>query len=540
MKNNYAFYKEILHLIDISKIKNSKGLEQLKESVSAKFRQPLPSNSNLRKEYLKLLSKGEISKSDKVEKWLKSKRIRSLSGVAVVAVLTKPFACKGECLYCPQEKGMPKSYLSNEPAVMRAIKVKFDPYLQVQKRLRALELNGHSISKIELIVMGGTFSHLPLPYRYEFVLECFRACNEYPICKKIREEKKKSLFNIRKGLNFEQRKNEKARVRVVGLTLETRPDCIFEEEIKLFRELGCTRVELGVQSVYNSVLKYNRRGHKVKDTVRATKSLKDNGFKISYHMMLGLPESDLKKDYLSLKKIFSNQKFRPDLLKIYPCVVTKDSELYNLWKNKLYEAYTKKKTEDLIIKIKKIIPRYVRISRVIRDIPATSIIAGPNVSNLRQLIGRKAKCQCIRCREIKNKFHKEGQIIYKRTNYQASDGKEIFLEYVTKKHDRVCSLLRLRIPSKRKNALFPELSNSAIIREVHTYGKALDIWASGDKKSAQHGGMGRKLMAKAEKIAKVEFGINKMAVISGVGVRDYYRKLGYNLESSYMVKRLQK
>lgn len=519
-----------------AKIVSSRDLEKLKEKVSAVFGISPPSNADLRKAYLEALKSGAAEKNLKLERWLKAKRMRTASGVATVAVLTKNFPCRGDCLYCPTEKAMPKSYLSNEPAVMRAVTVNFDPYQQVQKRLEALELNGHSVAKIEIIVMGGTFSHLPEDYRYEFIKECFRACNEYG--ERNKEEGVRSKKNLAiSSLFLEQTRNETAAVRVVGLTLETRPDSLDEEEIRKFRELGATRVEIGVQSVDDEVLKINRRGHTIEETVKATKLLKDAGFKVSYHMMLGLPGSSLKKDFLSMQKIFSDERFMPDLVKIYPCAVTPGSELFDLWKKGKYVPLTNAATEKIIIKIKKIIPPWVRVSRVIRDIPATSIAAGPNISNLRQLLAERAKCRCIRCREIKKRFFDNNKVVLRRTDYAASGGREIFLEWINGENEKLFSLLRLRLPERKSKVSLPELKDAALIREVHTYGKAVGL---GKKIAgrAQHVGLGRKLLAEAEKIVREESDCKKIAVIAGIGVREYYAKQGYKLNGTYMIKRI--
>lgn len=516
----------------------------LKKRLCKLLALPMPSNADLRENYEKMLKQGQIKKSPEFEATLKTRNVRTQSGVAIVAVLTKPYACPGKCLYCPTEKEMPKSYLSNEPAVMRAISSRFNPYLQVQNRLRSLELNGHNTDKVELIVMGGTFSYFPKSYQKWFITECFRACNDYKFIKTSK------LKSAKTNLLGEQKRNEKAKNRIVGLTLETRPDYIDEKEILNFRKLGCTRVELGVQSVFDDVLNRNKRGHDIQKTIEATKLLKDAGFKINYHVMPGLPGSDPERDYEMFEKLFSDQNFQPDMLKIYPTVVIKNSALYNIWKKGEYHPYSDEEFEKFIIEVKnKLIPPYVRIARLVRDVPATSIEAGPVVSNLRQLIARKAHCPCIRCREVKGNFSQDEKIILDRIDYGASFGKEIFLQYVSEDKKKLFALLRLRIPSDcnpetaaadfaRNEKLYnmiPILKNSAIIREVHTYGKLAEIDKK-DKTSPQHIGLGRKLIKEAEKIAKKEFRLKRMTIISGVGVRNYYRKLGYRQKETYMVK----
>jgi len=308
-------------VLELSKKKQFDNIETLKRSFFYARKESFPKTPAIREAYNHLLKTGEIKPNEKLEKILLSKKVRTLSGVAVVAVLTKPYKCPGKCLYCPSEKAMPKSYLSNEPAVMRAILTDFHPYKQVQARLGALQINGHNTDKIELIVMGGTFSYLPSRYQTWYIKKCFKAANDFPYKRKGNS-----------SLLIEQKKNEKARNRIVGLTLETRPDYINKKEILRFRKLGATRVELGVQTVFDNILKLNKRGHLVKDTVEATKLLKDAGFKVGYHLMPGLLGSNHKKDKELFETIYNDSRFKPDLVKIYPCVVTKNSKLYNLWK----------------------------------------------------------------------------------------------------------------------------------------------------------------------------------------------------------------
>ncbi|KKQ45819.1 MAG: Histone acetyltransferase, ELP3 family [Candidatus Moranbacteria bacterium GW2011_GWC2_37_8] len=512
---------------------------QLKKRLSKLYKLPLPTNADLRDRYNTLVKEKKVIASKAFEAILLSRAIRTQSGVAVVAVLTKSYPCPGKCIYCPTEKDMPKSYLSNEPAVMRAIDSHFDPYLQVQNRLRSLEINGHKTDKIELIVMGGTFSFLPKDYQKKFIVRCFQACNEYS--KKSLVTRHSSLVKnlIEEKLIREQKKNETAKHRIIGLTLETRPDYIDENEIINFRNLGCTRVELGVQSIYDDVLKLNKRGHLIDETIRATKLLKDAGFKINFHMMPGLPGSTPSKDFKMFKQLFTNQDFQPDMLKIYPTVVLKDSILYNMWKKGHYKPLNNKTFEKLVLKIK-------------NEAPTSSIIAGPTISNLRQIIIPQSKCPCIRCREVREGYpprlakaiarrreagEVENEIILDRIDYPASDGKEIFLQYVSPDKKKLFALLRLRISNDSSSHFIPALRNAALIREVHTYGKLTQI----DKKnsnSPQHIGLGKKLLIEAERITKEEFGLGKIVVISGVGVRGYYRKSGYRLRETYMVKNI--
>jgi elongator complex protein 3 len=510
---------------------------KLKKKLSKMYKLPLPTNADMRDRYNTLVKEKKVVASKAFEAILLSRAIRTQSGVAVVAVLTKSYPCPGKCIYCPSEKDMPKSYLSNEPAVMRAIDSHFDPYLQVQNRLRSLEINGHKTDKIELIVMGGTFSFLPKAYQKKFITRCFQACNEYTQVRKV-SKVHKAIKSADEKLLFEQKKNETAKHRIIGLTLETRPDYIDEKEVINFRLLGCTRVELGVQSIYDDVLKLNKRGHLVSETIRATKLLKDAGFKINYHMMPGLPGSTPGRDFKMFKELFINQDFQPDMLKIYPTVVLRDSVLYNMWKKGQYKPLSNKTFEKLVVKIKNeaIVP-YVRIARLIRDVPTPSIIAGPTVSNLRQIIIPQSNCSCIRCREVGGEYIDKEKIVLDRIDYAASNGKEIFLQYVTPDKKKLFALLRLRIPNDSKNHFLPILQNAALIREVHTYGKLTQIDKQ-DSSSPQHIGFGKKLLLEAEKIAKEEFNLDKIVVISGVGVRGYYKKQGYKLRDTYLVKNL--
>ncbi len=554
MINEYII-NELSKKASLGKKLSLKYLSRLKRRAAKKIGNFCPTNIEILKTYRQMVKNGAVKPDKNIEKILVTKDIRTSSGVAIVAVLTKPYPCPGSCVYCPSEKNMPKSYLSNEPAVMRAILTKFNPYKQVEARLRSLEITGHKTDKIELIIMGGTFSYLPKKYQDWFVKECFRACNENKITNYKLQIKNKKLKN--NNLEYLQKKNEKSAHRIVGLTLETRPDYINEKEILRMRKLGATRVELGVQSIYDDVLKLNKRGHGRKEIIEATKLLKEAGFKINYHIMPNLPGSSYKKDLEMFKELFSNPDFQPDMLKIYPCVVVKNAQIYKWWKQGKYKPYPDKKLISLLAEIKKTIPYYVRIARLVRDIPSTSIVAGNKISNLRQVLDKKSKeenwkCKCIRCREIRNKYkHREAvqesdipllrkgnasQLEVFRQDYEASGGKEIFLSFEDKDRKNLYSLLRLRINNDKDNFI-PALKNAAIIREVHTYGQLVSI-ESKSENSPQHIGLGKKLIIEAENITKKEFGLKKIAAISGVGVRDYYRKLGYRLENGYMVKKL--
>lgn len=498
-------------------------MARLKRRLAKEHRIPCPSNIALLKTYHELVKNKNIEPSQKIEVLLRTRPVRSLSGIVNISVLTKPYPCPGKCLYCPTEKGIPKSYVSGEPAVERAKTLNYDPYLQVKKRIEMLEAEGHPTDKIEVRIVGGTWSFYPQEYREWFVTRCFNACN----------------VRGRTSLITAQKINAKAKHRIVGLSIETRPDFISDKEIKNLRESGVTLVELGVQSIYDDVLKKNLRGHMVKETVLATRLLKGAGFKVLYQIMPNLYGSSLARDLKMFKTLFTDARFQPDLLKIYPCALLKSSPLFNIWSKGGYQPYTEKRLISLVRAIKKIVPYYVRIQRIARDIPSKSIIAGPaKISNLRQMVA--GNCRCIRCREVKGDYDPEEKLYLFRQDYEASAGKEIFLSYENKNRTKLHSLLRLRLTEVPPQSSKP----AAFIRELHTYGQLQSInggindGGGTSINSPQHKGLGKKLIAQAEKITRKEFKVKKIAVISGIGARGYYRKLGYQLEDTYMVKNL--
>jgi elongator complex protein 3 len=490
------------------KVANEKSLRELKVKFAGNSGKLIP-NSELVQAYLKLLKAKKIKVQPDLEQILKKARVRTLSGVSPVAVLTKPMGCPGKCVFCPTEARMPKSYLSNEPAVMRAMRAKFDPFRQVRDRLQALEACGHETSKIELIVMGGTFSAHPKKYQTWFVRRCFEALN-----------------NSRQAKTFEDIKkaNEKSKHRIVGLTLETRPDFIDEKEVGRFLKLGCTRVEIGVQSLDDAVLKKVKRDHGVAESIKAIKLLKESGLKVGVHMMPNLPGATPRKDFEMFQKLFENPDFMPDQLKIYPTVLVEGTELKKWWKAGKWKPYSDSTLTKLLAKIKSIVPPWVRLTRVIRDIPAESILAGSKLTNLRQILQQQgAQCRCIRCREIRAESFDSKKVKLVEQEYTASGGREVFLSFEV--GSKLISLLRLR------------LADEDFVRELHTYGAELGISKKGA--SGQHRGFGKKLVQEAEKLAK-QNGYKKLKIISGVGVRPYYRKLGYRLdkEKIYMEKKI--
>jgi len=424
-----------------------------------------------------------------------------------------PRACEhGTCVYCPS-LNVPQSYTPKSPVVMRASEMNYDSFKQVQARIKAFEVMHHPTEKIELIIMGGTFLQYPKKFQYEFIKKCYDALNN----------------KISKNLFEAQKLNEKAEHRCVALCIETRPDeCI--KYIKQMREFGVTRVELGVQIPDDKIYKKVKRGHTVKDVVDATRELKNAGFKVGYHIMPGLPGSNPKKDLQLFKKLFSDERFKPDQLKIYPCQVIQGSELEkDFWKKK-YKPYTKEQIEKLLLEMMKIVPRYCRVMRVMREIPPEYLVSGTTRIDLRKeveakLRKNKNKIKEIRFREVG--FNKEinSDLKLKITKYKASNGIEYFLEIVNKE-DILFGLLRLRI-----------VDGKSLVRELHVYGKSLELHEK-NKNATQHKGFGKWLMEEAEKISKREK-TKKISVISGIGVRKYYQDLDYKLEDTYMIKAIQ-
>lgn len=511
--------KEIIEKLVKEKAKERKDLERIKKSVAKKYKSSFPTNATLLKQYHKIKGKDKDILS-----LLRTRPVRSLSGVVNISVLTKPFPCPGQCIYCPEEKEMPKSYLKGEPAVMRALKNKYHPEKQVKTRLKALQKTGHPTGKIELRIVGGTWSFYPDKYKHLFIKKCFDACNGKPS----------------KTLKEAQKRNERAKHRIVCLSVETRPDFITAKEIKKLREWGITMVEMGIQSLSDKVLSYIKRGHSRKEVIKATRLLKNSGFKVCYQMMLNLPGSSPKEDIASFKELFQNPDFRPDFLKIYPCLVIRNTPLFSLFKEGKYLVYSNEELAKIIISIKKeIIPSYVRIQRLFRDIPIENIEGGCKISNLREVIAKDGQeknwqCQCIRCKEVKEDYNFTEKLYLFRKNYQASGEKESFLTIENKKRTKLYALLRLR---DLNNSSLPCLKDSVIIREIRTYGRQLPLEEKSTK-APQHQGMGKKLVKKAEEIAKKEFRKKKIFVISGVGVRNYWRQKGYRLRKTYMIKKL--
>lgn len=554
------YFIEIIEELKKKKLSKDR-LSNLKSRLCKKYKIKKPPTD------IEILLNAEIKDIPKIKDLLLTKPARTASGVSIVAIMSKPYKCPhGACIMCPSmtEKGVPQSYTGKEPATRRAIRNKFDPYLQVFNRLEQYAVTGHSFDKIELIVMGGTFPSFPKRYRDSFIRNSFRALNDFSrlffkkdrfdflkfkkffeLPRDIYDEERmkrihKSIFNIKKKrkttLEKEQEYNDKkSMIKCVGLTIETRSDYGKIKQGNDLLDLGCTRVELGIQSVYDDVLKKIERGHSVKDNIESIRILKDLGFKLNFHYMPGLPGVSRRKDLQGMIQLFEDEDYQPDMLKIYPCMVVKNSKLYNEWKNKKFRPLTTKKAASLISEFKLFVPEYCRIMRVQRDIPTYATEAGVDMTNLRQLIQKEMKkdgieCRCIRCREIGRAKNIKGKKTIKVIHYRASKGNEFFI--CAEQGDYILGFCRLRFPSQFLRREITE--ESALIRELHVYGKAVSI---GKKGKVQHKGIGKNLLERAEKISKMYYK-EKLVVISGVGVRGYYRKLGYRKEGPYMTKNI--
>ncbi len=473
------------------------------------------------------------------------KPVRTLSGVVPITVLTKPFPCPGKCIFCPDDVMMPKSYLTLEPGAQRALMNKFDPYLQVKNRIQALQNIGHQTEKIELLVLGGTWSVYPRHYQEWFIKRCLDAMNDFSF-KEYTYHKNQINFDTnilesepelkkwkKEDLEKAQILNSKAKYRCIGITLETRPDMISQKEVEHLRFLGGTKIQLGIQSTHDDILIANKRGESSKAQRDAINLLRRAGFKIQIHWMPNLYKSTPKIDKKDIEIIYKDKSYLPDEIKIYPCSVIESAELYTFWKEKKYSPYSEEELIDVLIHAKSIIPIYSRINRLIRDIPSTYIFDGNKKTNMRQIVQIEMQkkgifCKCIRCREIRNEEIKE--IHFDKYEYETSVSTEYFLSFNTE--GKLLGFLRLSIPKDRSHFI-KELENSSIIRELHIYGKALRIKQESD--SAQHLGLGKKLLKEAEIISK-ENGFEKISVISGIGTREYYNKRGYVLNKLYQTK----
>jgi elongator complex protein 3 len=483
------------------------------------------------KGYKQLVERGDLEADPQILERLQLKPTRTISGVAPVAVMTKPFPCPGECIFCPDFPEMPKSYLPDEPGALRAEQLEFDPFLQTERRIRALSNVGHSTDKIELIVLGGTWSSYPHDYQEWFLRRCFDAMNGH------------DSLNMTEA----QKKNETASHRNVGIAVETRPDQITDDEIVRLRSLGVTKVQIGIQSLNDQILLMNRRGYDVDRTREAFRLLRAGGFKIHAHWMPNLLGATPASDREDFDRLWSDPSFRPDELKIYPCSLIPGTELHQLWREGGYVPYTDDMLVELVADCKTAVPPYCRITRIMRDIPKENIAAGCTQANLRQVVhrfmaDRGMGCDCIRCREIRKSPADPTSLTLNNLVYETDTTEEHFLSFDTpgeQSPSRIAGFLRLSLPQKEHrlpSAFIDELTGAAMIREVHVYGPAIEL-GQRQIEHAQHGGLGTRLVAKAEEISR-EAGYQRLAVISAIGTREYYRARGFALSRFYMTKDL--
>ncbi|MDY6776316.1 MAG: tRNA uridine(34) 5-carboxymethylaminomethyl modification radical SAM/GNAT enzyme Elp3 [Halobacteria archaeon] len=502
-------------------------LESVKNSVCGKHgAEKVPKNSDI-------LEAVPDEERDEAESVLQTTPVRTASGVTPVAVMTSPAPCPhGKCVYCPggpdSEFESPMSYTGEEPAAMRGKHNDYDPYDQVTQRLSDLRETGHLVDKVELILMGGTLTSRSLDYQEWFVRRCLEAMNTFGTSE--------GEDNDWKPFEEVETRNETADVRNIGTTFETKPDWCGKEQIDHMLRLGGTKVEMGVQTTDDETLRLTHRGHGDAETREANRRLHDAGFKVGFHMMPGLPGRDPEDDIDDFREIFDNPEYRPDYLKIYPTLVVEDTGLYKMWQQGEFEPLGNEEAADVVARAKRMIPEYTRLSRVQRDIPADNIEAGVWKSNLRQLARHRldeigGDCDCIRCREVgmNDEAPDDLDFGFDMTEYGCAGGDEKFLQYKSES-GLLAGFLRLRFPGQTVRS---ELEDSAIVREVHVYGDEVGVGRQGD--GFQHSGLGTDLVERAEEMSR-DAGYSRLSVISGIGVREYYRSLGYEKDGPYMVK----
>lgn len=499
------------------------------EVMDAIRRNPLPEGGYLGKHalvaaYRDQIARGEYPPDPDLLARIRMKPGRTLSGVATVTVLTKPYPCPGECIFCPTEVRMPKSYLIGEPGAMRGLQHDFDPYDQVASRIEGLEAVGHPTDKIELLILGGTWSAYRRDYQAWFVQRCLDAMNGFES----------------PSLEAAQKTNEGAGHRNVGLVVETRPDNVEVDEVAWLRRLGVTKVQMGAQSFDDRILELNKRGHSVERTRQAVALLRAAGFKIVLHWMPNLLGATPASDRVDFSRGWDG--FCPDELKIYPNQLLENAELYAYWTRGEFLPYTTAELIDLIADIKPTIPRYCRVNRVIRDIPSTLVVEGNKRTSLRQdvqleLQRRAVGCECVRCREVRGQKIEVSELSLNDLVYAAGGAEEHFLSFDTP-DDKLAGFLRLSLPgSGSPDTGIPDLQGAAIVREVHVYGQSLPV-GSEQSGAAQHAGLGTQLLERAEAIAQ-EGGFKVLAVISAIGTRGYYRERGFERGELYLVKKFE-
>ncbi len=522
--------KELLEKIKTGDISDKKELEQEKRKTSKKYNlSRVPSNAEI-------LEIAEEDEKDKVLPILRRKPVRSISGVSVITVMPKPHSCPKDepCIYCPggPDQDTPQSYTGEEPASARAKKADYDPVKQIETRKNQMRAIGHTVDKVELIIFGGTFLDQPIDYQEDFIHSCIDTISE----------------NDSSDLESAKKNAETSDTKIVGINFETRPDYCKEEHVDRMLRFGGTRVEIGVQTVYQDIYDKIRREHTLDDVIKATKTAKDAGLATLYHMMPGLPGSNPEKDLEAFETIFEDSRFRPDMIKIYPCLVMEDTELYDLWKKGEYEPLEGKEAVNLVAEMKEKVPEWVRIQRVQRDIPAGLIKAGVWRGNFRNIVKEKLEkenknCRCIRCREVGHKMLKENvepkieEAELLTQKYEASEGKEIFISIEDRKKDLIFGHCRMRLPSSNPHRARVD-NKTSLIRMLYVFGELVSVGNESSERKWQHKGFGEKMLKKAEKIASEEYDSEKMSILSGIGTRSYYRKFNYELDGPYMVKNL--
>jgi len=481
--------------------------------------------------YREKVSLGEWEDDPVLLAKIRMKPIRTLSGVTTITVLTKPHPCPGECIFCPSEEGLPQSYLSDEPGARRGVEHAFDPFTQVSSRLKALHEVGHPTDKIELLILGGSWTAYPASYREWFIRRCFEALNQENPNDDIGEV---SLADV-------QKTNSQARHRNVGLVVETRPDLITIENLVEMRRQGVTKMQLGIQSMDDRILQLNKRGHSAEEAEEAICLVRAAGYKVVVHWMPNLLGATPQSDRKDFARLWREGGVNPDEMKIYPCQLLRNAELYQYWERGEYRPYEEQELIDLLADIKPTVPRFCRINRVIRDIPSNHVVEGNRNTSLRQDVAQEMKkrgssCQCIRCREIRKGKIDDRNLVLDDQVYKAGWAEEHFLSYNTQ-DDNILGFLRLSLPSA--NHFFPveELQDAAIIREVHVYGQSVELGGESSG-SVQHRGLGSSLIEKAAEIA-LSKGYRKLTVISAVGTREYYAARGFTLTDLYMVRDLR-
>ena len=565
LESSGEYYREIIGILKQNKL-SKQQIAKLKIQLCRKYHLPqVPTDIQV----LLHAAPGDLP----LLKHLQSKPVRSISGITPLAIMSRPSKCPhGVCIYCPGGKGsvfgdVPQSYTGKEPSTMRSMRANYDPYIVVFNRIEQYIVLGHAHDKVNVIIQGGTFPAEDPAYQEGFVTDIFKALNDFSelffqnaelnvmkfrqffelpgdvndpgrtarLHAKILSIKKKN----RKELAEEQQRNETSVIRCVMLVIETKPDWGFLEHGNRMLEQGCTNVEIGVQSVYDDVLKFTHRGHTIEDTKRSIQELRDLGFKLTFHYMPGSPLTDRERDLAGMKELFGNPAFRPDMMKIYPCMVMPGTALEKLYHQGKFTPLTMEEAADRIVEFKRYVPTYCRIMRIQRDIPTPQITAGVERTNLRQYVAELAKqrgivCQCIRCREVgrMERIADSSAPTIQVLEYEACDGKEFFIS--AEANNVLFGFCRLRFPSHfLRHEITPD---SALIREIHVYGPAAAIGTEGE---VQHKGLGKRLLQQAQKIAQ-EHAKKKILIISGIGAREYFRKVGYSLEGRYMVKGIVK